>query len=242
MSFDEFDVYPTYFGGDGGLLPALVNSVSDARGSGVTKERNTVVFVENVAIAAELYCGWQTTARLGNLWKPWKCPAELLPRWERILKLPPDPSLSEYERRSRWATLWGRFGRMPEWGFYAETANRTAQSAFVQFETIDQTIATIHVPDGSYPWGTVATGSPWSSTSYHILALVEKPANYTEAQFYDLMNRFTEAMHPILSSFHTFDWYRAPEGYPAISVAGGPSAAGFYLDAEHNLDNNVFDV
>ena len=39
----------------------------------------------------------------------------------------------------------------------------------------------------------------------------------------------------------TVDWYRAPELGTPITVSGGPSAAGFYLD-ERNLNESVFDV
>lgn len=242
MSYDEFDVFPLYFGGHDELLPALVTSISEGRGTGLTKERGTNVFVENVAVAAELYCCWETNKRLGNISNPLTCPEEFVPRWETICAIPRNPDLSMPARRLALSYKRLRHGRDPDIGYLTEVAQRTVGDAFVQFETIDQDIALIHVPDVSYPWGTVVPSMPWSSTSKHLLALVVKPANYTEAQFYDLMGALVAAIDPLLDSWSTFDWYRAPDTGVAVNVSGGPSQAGFYLDDEHNLNNNVFDV
>ena len=242
MSYDEFDVFPLYFGGHDELLPALVNSISEGRGSGLTKERDTAVFVENVAVAAELYCCWETNKRLGSIWDPMTCPEELVPRWETICAIPRNTDLSMPVRRQQLQYKRERIGRDPDIGYLTEVAQRTIGDAFVQFETIDQDIANIHVPDVTYPWGTVVPGIPWSSSSKHLLALVVKPANYTEAEFYDLMGALVAAIDPLLDSWSTFDWYRAPATGVAITVVGGPSQAGFYLDDDRNLNNNVFDV
>ncbi len=78
-------------------------------------------------------------------------------------------------------------------------------------------------------------------TVAHILVRIQKPAGATEAMFYEAAGKVAPALDPLVPAWVTFDWYRAPLSTP-INVVGGPSAGGFYLDDEHNLDNNVFDV
>ena len=113
---------------------------------------------------------------------------------------------------------------------------------FVAIEYISTANAVIHVPDTSYPWGTVVAGAPWTSTVARILVLLEKPAGYSESDFYAAAAKVAPAIDGLIPAYCTFDWYRGSSAYPAIEVSGGPSRAGFYLDSPENLDNSVFDV
>ena len=74
------------------------------------------------------------------------------------------------------------------------------------------------------------------------LVRLQKPDGFSEGEFYEQAGKVTSLLDDVLPAWCTFDWYRAPTGGPAVTVAGGPSAGGFYLDQDHNLDNHVFDI
>jgi hypothetical protein len=110
-------------------------------------------------------------------------------------------------------------------------------------EYIDLANAVVFAPDASYPFGSVRAGVPWYSTVMHVLVLLTKPAKASEGEFYEAAAKVVPVCDGILPSWCSFAWYRAPaDGFAAVSVSGGPSEAGFYLDADHNLDNAVFDT
>jgi hypothetical protein len=167
----------------------------------------------------------------------------MLSRWEKIFGIVPAPRATEYDRRRVLVRRWQRFRDAA--ALHSRLLARLRAEVgevFSAVEYIDVTNAVIHVPDASYPWGTIATGAPWTSTVAHILVLLVKPAGYTEGDFYTAASKVAPALDGLVPAWCTFDWYRAPAAGPAINVSGGPSQAGFYLDNDHNLDNSVFDV
>lgn len=236
--------FPRAIGGNADEeLNALVASQNAQLGSAYDTSEGTAVYVESVAIARMLWGAYGTNARLGNLAHPYKMPKETIPRWEKILFLPGGQNLRETERRDRIAAKWAKFGKFITRAYIEEVIQGVASDVFVQIEHIDYANAHILIPELGYTFGVVGTygASPWASTICHILILTEKPANYSEQDYYASVAKISKALDPILPAWATFDWYRRPESTP-IAVSGGPSQAGFYLDDEHNLDNNVFDV
>lgn len=204
---------------------------------------SSAVYVENNAFARAIWGIWATNQRMASIWNFSKCPVELIPRWETILAVPTDTALSIPQRRDNLTHIMSRFSRYPDFGLLIEEIARQIGSMIVAIETINPAIAIMHVPPGgTWPWGTNVPDTNWSSTTFRFLFLVQKTANQTDSQFYDKMGQFTKALSTVIPAWLTYQWYRAPVNYPPISVLGGPSQAGIYLDDEHNLDNPVFDV
>jgi hypothetical protein len=165
-------------------------------------------------------------------------PSDMLARWERILNLAPAPTDTEATRRARVARVFAFVGFATNSGYLASILSSALGSAFVAVEHIDYSIAVIDVPDGSYPWGTVSSDAPWSSTVAHLMIRLQKPTGWTEGQFYAAAAMVFTLLDPVVPAWVTIDYYRG--GPTAAPVVGGPSAGGFILDDSPNLDNEVF--
>lgn len=245
-SFGKYAPYPRRFGGgrySGKTLLEVVHKSLNAQRSAVfdDKDGTSIASVEHEAWARALvFDGWEVNARLGHQWDAERM-TDMLPRWEQIFKIRPLPGASLRSRRAEVARRWRRFNGVANHARLTTELKEVLGPYFVAVEYIDLNLANVHVPDGTYPWGTVAPGVLWYSTVAHILVRLQKPAGATEAQFYAAAGEVPKALDPVVSAFVTFDWYRAPDAGTPINVTGGPSAAGFYLDDAHNLDNNVFD-
>jgi len=233
---------PWRFGGGQTQLEILLISLNNAMGTAYTTDQTSVVYLRNLAMAKVIRQMLSSNQRLANQGDPNKL-STLLSRWEKIMALPINPDLSDTERRLRVSKLIARFGAVETYQYVTDTLTRELGPVFVSLEFIDVSLALIGVPDGSYPYGSVFPGNPWFSTVDHILIRLQKPAGYNEAQFYEAAGKVGLILDPILPVWNTFDWYRAPEPGPPIDMSPeGPTAAGFYLDQEHNLDNNILDV
>lgn len=247
MSFGGYHPYPRRFGGgryEGKpLLEVVHQSLNAARGAAFDTDSDTsIAAVETMAWARALaYDGWELNARLGHQWDARRT-TDMLPRWERIFKIRPRPDATERERRDELVLRWERFGGVSNHARLTTALSEVLGDYFVAVEYISLANAVVHAPDATYPWGTVVSGVPWYSTVAHILVRLQKPTGATEAQFYEAAGKVVTTLDPIISAFVTFDWYRAPDTGASVNVSGGPSAGGFYLDDEHNLDNNVFDA
>lgn len=247
MSHGGYHPYPRRFGGgkhEGKpLLKVVHESLNAQRGAAFnTDTASSIAAVETMAWArAIVFDGWELNARLGHQWDARRT-TDMLPRWERIFSIRPNPSASEGGRRNELVLRWGRFGGTSNHARLTTALEEALGSFLYAVEYISLANAVVHVPDGTYPWGTVVAGVPWYSTVAHIIVRLQKPAGATEAQFYEAAGKVATTLDPIISAFVTFDWYRAPDAGTPVNVSGGPSAGGFYLDDEHNLDNNVFDV
>ena len=245
MAYGRYHPYPRRFGGNvynGKPLTEVVHaSLNAARGPAFnTEDSTTTVWIENFAHARALAIdGWEVNARVSMQWDPQRT-TDMLPRWERIFAIRPSPTATDASRRAELTARWQRFGEISNHARIVTALTNALGSYFVAVEYISLANAVVHVPDASYPWGTVVAGVTWYSTVAHILVRLQNPAGSTEGQFYDAAGLVPQILDPIVSSFVTFDWYRSPSVGTPIAVVGGPSAAGFYLD-ETNLDNLVFD-
>ncbi len=244
MSFGGYHPYPRRFGGGRPLLRIVHDSLNASRGSGVdASDSSTTAWVENMAFArAIVFHGYGVNARLALQWDP-RHVTDMLSRWETIFRIVPAPTQTESERRGILTLRFRRF--LEAAAFHSRLVSRLSDELgeiFGAVEYLSAANAKVHVPDSSYPWGTVLAGAPWESTVANILILLVKPAGYTESDFYDAAAKASIALDGLLPSWCTFSWYRAPANGVPISVIGGPSQAGFYLDNDHNLDNSVFDA
>jgi len=245
MRYGCFHPYPRRYAGGKSTIETTQESIARQRGTSfeeASADNTSIVWLENHAVARALVVdGWCTNERLSYQRDPDKM-TDMLPRWEKNLAIRPPPNATENERRTEVKRRRRRL--LDATGLHARlytTLLTNIPSYFVAVEYISLANANVHVPDGSYPWGTVADGAPWTSTVAHILVRLQRPAGATEYEFFQAASRVVELIDPILPAWCTLDWYRAPSIGTPINVVGGPSAGGFYLD-EPNLDILVFDV
>jgi uncharacterized protein YmfQ (DUF2313 family) len=242
MAFGGYHPYPRRFGGGKPTLQTFHESLNAQRGTALdAANSSTTVWLEDLALMrAVVFDGWQTNQRLAHQWDPRRM-TDMLERWEQLLKLRPPANTSDKDRRDVILDRFERFAGVANHAKLIKYLEAAVGEVFVGVEYISAANAKVTVPDGTYPWGSVVAGAPWSSTVAHILVLLQTPAGYTEAQFYEAAARVGPIVDAVAPAWAAFDWYRAPLSTPII-VIGGPSRAGFYLDDEHNLDNNVLDV
>lgn len=231
--------FPLRFGGGEGRVQTILTSFNADRGTAFdTADRETVVYAINMAIARAIAAAWGSNERLSRIWIPASMPVDVLARWEKILNISPLPTDAPKDRRDRVAEVMARFGQATLEARIDALLTEKLGDAYVQIEHIAYSNALIYVPDGSYPWGVVGS-VPWSSTVAHLLVQLQKPTGWTEGEFYDAAGKVPQLLEPLLPVWVTVDWYRP--GPISVDV-GGPEAGGFYLDDDHNLDNEVFDV
>lgn len=243
MSYGGFHPYPRRYGGGRPALQVQVESLANARGTALDATNpDSIAWLECMAIGRALYFdGWGANQRLAYQWDPRKM-TDMLPRWEQILKLRPAPDATEKERRDAVLVRFERFVGVANHSKLLTELQAALGDVFVAIEYISRANAVVTVPDGSYPWGTPNADAPWSSSIAHVLVRLQKPAGYTEGDFYDAAAKVVPIFDAIMPADKTVNWYRAPTGGPPVFVVGGPSAGGFYLDQPANLDNNVFSV
>jgi hypothetical protein len=240
-SYGSLRPYPRRYGGGTPKAKTFLGAMNAARGTAYDTTTGSAVYVENLAIARAIARAWETNERLGNLWDARRMGTDMVVRWERIYELTPTPSDTWTDRRNRIEVVQAAVGEASLTSRIATLLANALGPVFVAVEAIGVGVANIGVPDGTFPFGNVVPGYPWFSTVNHLLIRVTQPANYRADQFYAAVGQVFDILDPMLPAHLTFDWYRAPEVGAPVSVPGGPSAAGFYLD-ERNLDESVFDA
>ena len=244
MGYGGHHPYPRRFGGGKPRLRVVHDSLNAARGSALDATNpDTVVWVENMAFARAIVLdGYGVNERLSLQWDPDRT-TDMLARWEKIFRTTPSPSATAHERRQAIGRRLRRFVEAAS--LHSRLLRRLRDEVgevFSAVEYISVDNAVIHVDGGGYPFGDIVDGAPWSSTVAHILVLLEKPEGYSEQDFYNAAGKVGPAIDGLIPAWATFDWYRRPASGAAVAVSGGPSQGGFYLDNDHNLDNNCFDV
>jgi hypothetical protein len=236
--YGGYSPYPKRFGGGKPTLKVIHDGLNAQRGSAYSKDRESTVWVENMAIARAIAASWSTAQRLANQSDPARM-TDMLPRWEKILAIPVPFDATEAERREEVAARFARLGQEVNHAHLLSECERVLGDFFVSVEYIDLADAAIYVPDGSYPWGSVLTGRPWSSTVAHILIQAVIPSGFTTIDYWDRLTALAPVLDSVLPVWATATVYRAPVvGTPHI-VGTGPLAGGWYLD-EPNLDILVF--
>lgn len=241
-AFGGYSPFPLRFGGGTPRLKLIHESLNAQRGTAFdTTDSSKIVWLENMAIARAINSGWTQNQRLANQGDPSRM-TDMLSRWETVLDIVPPYGAEDSERRAAVAAKFALVGRALIYPWIHTLLSDALGDYFVAIEFITLSIAKVTKPSGAYPWsGTISSSFPWSSTVAHILVRMTTPATGSEAEFYKMAGVCMDTLDQELPAWVTFDWYREPETGTPVDVAGGPSAAGFYLD-ERNLDNSVFDV
>lgn len=226
-----FDPSPAKFGGQAGHREeVIVDSLLEADGTAFSKERASIVWAEREADARCLAYMWGLSRRM-TLQRDPRRMTDFLPRWERIFGIVPPPTMSAKRRRA-----------IIELRFSTEnvTANASEVQAalelaldgtFVMVQHTSSANATGAVPGGAaVPGGVTLPDGDWSSTIARIFVKVAQPAFMGGEEFFALIRETTTALDDLLPAWVTFD-----------SFFDGSGGAGFWLDDEHNLDNEIFD-
>lgn len=236
--FGGYSYFPRRCGGGKPRVQTIHEGLNAQRGTAYSKEQTAVVSLENHAVAREIDAAWGTAQRLANQSNPARM-TDMLPRWERILTIPADPEATDPERRAEVEARLARIGQDVNHAHVYSEALRVLGDFFVAVEYISLSLAVITVPDGTYPFGSVVAGAPWSSTVAHVLVRMVIPSGHLDTEYWALLGKLRTTLDAILPVYVTFAGYRAPVVGTPINVAGGPSAGGWYLD-EPNLDILVF--
>lgn len=232
MTTGAFNPSPLRTGASSGtLIEYFLATLNEGLGTAYNPVLGTAIYKENLAIARALGALVAFGERIGNQADPFKL-TDFLETWEEIFRIKPGFNDSLESRRATVAFRMSLIGMSPDLGTFTSVVRQILPNTFVRVELIPSTKANTHVPLGAnVPGGiNVPPDGFWSSSISHILIVTQKPATMTENEFYAEVGRLYAYAHLILPGWATFDWVR-----------DGASGAGFYLDEEHNLDNQRFD-
>lgn len=216
----------------------MLGSINASFGSGYNPTPNSIVYLRNLALAKVILDAWLTNQRLANQAIPSKL-TTFLSRWEQILALPADPTLSDVDRRNRIAEIWSRWGQQFDTQYLTDKMASILGPLFVAVEFISYAIAVVHAPNGTYPWGTVDPSAPWYSSTAHILVRTQVPAGWGEGQYRIVIAKANLALDALVPAWITWTVYRPPTSQLPTNVVGGPSAGGVYCDEDNTCDMKV---
>jgi hypothetical protein len=228
---------PARCGGGHSRAQVITNSLNAARGTAYDVSRTSTVYVENMAAGRAIAAAWATNGRLAALGQPGRCAGANLARWERILTIRPTPGTPEATRRATAADRLAQFGTPATRTALLDRLSRVGP-CFVALEYLPLAVANINVPVASpaYPFG-VTTAGYWSSDAASVYVRMQTAPGQTEAQYRNAVGVVVAELDAILPAWVQIVVYRPGPVYAAIS--GGPTAAGFYVDDLHNLDNEI---
>lgn len=205
------------------ILESLASQLGTAYDA---EDQDGIIYLELLAEARALAAVWSQNRRLANQWQGLRV-TDFLERWEKIYRLPVFYSDTLPQRRERLAAAQARVGEADAPAVYAACSS-VLGSAFVSIVHTASGVAVVWTPTG-WPMGTHGVIN-WYSTVAYLAIKVSQPSTMSDNEFYDRVGALSVTLDGILPAWVTFDWFRE-----------GPSGAGFYLDDEHNLDNESFD-
>lgn len=237
--FGELCCVPLRLGGEAPVTEVVLESLNDQLGSGYNTDVDSIVYLLNLAFAQAIASAWLLNEVIASQGNPLQL-SMFLEREEKMMSLPFDPTLTIQQRRERIREVQSRAGEAVDYQFVSDNLSRILGPLYVATEFISPSVAVVHVPDGSYPWGTVVPGIPWYSTVAHMLVRTQKPYGWSEGRYRETLGAASKFLNESLPVHMTFTLYHPPEGHTPTNVPGGPSAGGFNLDTNNSLDYCVF--
>jgi hypothetical protein len=238
--YGKFAPSPERYGGTPlGRKPTLriiFEALNKARGTGYDTSEDSPVAAENFAFARAIWDVWETNQRMANVADPRRMSGAVLSRWERMFGIAVDPSETVVARRRAVGARFARNGLTPDAPSISDLIIALLGPVFVAIRHTPLAGAIVW-----WPGGTPNPDAPWYSTVARLLVKTVKPAGYTEQNFYDAVGGIHVALDPVLPSWTTIDWYRNSTAHLGGSLWADDPDAGFYLDDDHNLDNEVLD-
>jgi hypothetical protein len=226
-----FNPSPTKAGAERGHLEeVLLESLLEADGTALAKGSTSFVWAEHVAESRAVAYLWHTLGRFTNQWDPDRV-TDFLSRWETILGLRPLPSDSENARRAKVQAKRALFGVPPTQQVVSDLLTTVLGGLFAGLVHTSSALAVGAVPGGAtVPGGVTLPDGDWTSSIAHVDVLLVEPATVDDPTFYAAAGQLGAYLDDLLPAWVTWDWVR-----------DGPGGPGFYLDDDHNLDNERFD-
>jgi hypothetical protein len=232
-TFGGLAPFPRRFGGAPRRISTILKSLQKQLAPKYDVfDTNGIVYVRLNALARVIAGGWSQNARLANQWDPARM-TDFLERWEAIFGLSPATTDSMTVRRARVGA------RIALAGFGTLAAVYTLcqmmlEDVFVSVVHTDVSQALVWTPAG-WPMGNHASmpanpGPDWFSTISNLAILTQQPSTMDDAEYYAKRASVLPELDDILPAWVTFD-----------VVRDGAHGIGFYLDDDHNLDNERFD-
>lgn len=238
--YGGFHSYPRRYGGSPTRHKIITESLIAGYGDGVAaSDVDSIQYAECYAEARAISSVWSQNQRAANQMDPRRM-TDMLPRWERLLRIPEAGVGTDNERRERVLEKLQRITIAANRSRFITYLESKIGDIFFAIEYIPISLANIIVPSGGWPFGATATGVTWSSSVAHVLVRVLQPDGYS---FGDVLTRLALVspwLDGVFPAWVRWDWYIGPSVGAPVSTPGGPSAAGFYLD-EDNLDREIFD-
>ncbi len=238
--FGAFAPMPKRFGEASSTnVKTMHDAFAEAMGTAFSKERSSFVWVENHATARTLVGMYNSAERLGSVNDPVRM-TDTLPRWEKILGLVPGTQTPN-ERRVRVAASLSLLSAGTALQVLDDFLTDLLGEMYLGLEFPDPLTATTRVPGG----GTVPGGgptfvdgdladpaaSPYSSSLAHVAILLEKPAEMSDAIFYERASSIYNVIDNLVGAWMRFSVIR-----------DGVNGPGFFLDEPFNRDNQRFRI
>ena len=229
----SFNPSPQVFGdSENTVWEIFLNALNQSDGDALNHEVDSFNYAENLAASRVLVDLWSTNIRLSYQFDP-NLMTDFLSRWESILGIIPDINQSDNQRRQVVATKISNYGKAPIQQVVTDLLRAALGEVFVEIINSDYTVANMFIPGGAViPGGATLMDGDWSSTTAYIAILVEQPIDMEDDDFYRIVGNIDSLLEDVLPAWTNFNWVRMSEDF----------GAGFYLDTEHNLDNQYFDV
>ncbi len=119
-SFGGYCPFPLRFGGAAPRVETVTNGLLAGRGTAYDTSTSSPIWVEDTAVGRALSSVWDYSELLGNQFNPARM-SIMLPRWEKILAIPVDPTATLAERRATVLSIVSRTGVVPD---YQEVLDR----------------------------------------------------------------------------------------------------------------------
>lgn len=230
-TFGGMNPFPRRFGGAPSRTQTIVKSLQTQLAPKYdTADTTGIVFIRLMAIARGIAGAWAQNERLANQWDPERM-SDFLERWEKIFGLTPASTDSLTLRRARVGARIALAG----YGTFAAVyvlCQMLLGSVFVSIVHTPSSVAQVWTPAG-WPMGNhrvFPTDPTWYSSVAHLAIVVQQPSTMDDSEFYTTVASVMPELDTILPAWMTFEWVR-----------DGSHGIGFYLDDEHNLDNERFD-
>ena len=221
---------------DATTLQRVFESIAAQRGSAYDQTTESVVGVENLAIARAItFDGYGTNQRLANQFLPAKMTADgLLPRWEAIFNISTLPTDTEVVRRARVAAAFSRLGQ-------PNTHQPIVDALTVALGALFTGTILYQIPGhGAFSiWPGASNNTPtipWYSTIDHIAVGINLPAAYTSssggpnAAWWQALNAGVVVLDAMLPAWMTWNFF----------ILSSHGTACWYLDDPSNLDTEIF--
>lgn len=204
-------------------IEILHQSLNEQKGSAYNTETNSVVWVENYALAKVLADAWETSRRFANQFDPLRL-TSFLERWERILKITPFSTDSLESRRKTIQGKWKLFNVIPNSQIIKDFLLTIIGSIFLNILHVPSSKAKSYINHGhspiQIPGGVLLLDGSWKSSISTVLIRVYQPTNMQDSEFFELSNKCKPFLDNLLPAHIIFDWGMYGENQGTISVAG----------------------